>query len=84
MRTYFEEQQTVDAVVVKRVAVLLQPDAAQEQGDSGDAPGGHPVGVPLRVAQEQGLGLGGVEGVIVGRALYEGAMEDEVCRLNTF
>ena len=27
---------------------------------------------------------GGVEGVIVGRALYEGAMEDEACRLNTF
>jgi phosphoribosylformimino-5-aminoimidazole carboxamide ribonucleotide (ProFAR) isomerase len=27
---------------------------------------------------------GGVEGVIVGRALYEGAMEDEVCRWNTF
>ena len=27
---------------------------------------------------------GGVEGVIVGRALYEGAMEDEVCRLSTF
>ena len=27
---------------------------------------------------------GEVEGVIVGRALYEGAMEDEVCRLNTF
>jgi len=25
-----------------------------------------------------------VEGVIVGRALYEGAMEDEVCRWNTF
>jgi len=27
---------------------------------------------------------GGVEGVIVGRALYEGALEDEVCRWNTF
>ena len=27
---------------------------------------------------------GGVEGVIVGRALYEGAMEDEVCRSSTF
>ena len=28
--------------------------------------------------------VGGVEGVIVGRALYEGALEDEVCRWNTF
>lgn len=27
---------------------------------------------------------GGVEGVIVGRALYEGALEDEVCRWTTF
>ena len=27
---------------------------------------------------------GGVEGVIVGRALYEGALADEVCGWNTF
>ncbi|NCY20501.1 hypothetical protein EBX31_00910 [bacterium] len=38
-------------------------------------------GLPDLKALDQ---VGGVEGVIVGRALYEGAMEDEVCRLNTF